>query len=77
MKNTPHRVPIDSRILAAAEYNESRHQMQLDFRDGLRYEYFGAPPQTFRDLLGAPSHGSFFNRHIRGRFPYVKIAVEN
>ncbi|MGO9259833.1 MAG: KTSC domain-containing protein [Terriglobia bacterium] len=31
----------------------------------------------YRDLLRANSKGSFFNRHIRGRFPYAKTDREN
>jgi len=73
MRTHPHRVPIESTTLAAAEYDDCRGQLQLDFRDGSRYAYLGVPPQTFHDLLGAPSQGSFFNRHIRGRFRYVKL----
>ena len=71
MMTTQHRVHIESTTLTAAGYDESRGQLQLDFLDGSRYLYFGVPSQTFRDLLGAPSKGSFFNRHIRGRFRYI------
>jgi hypothetical protein len=35
------------------------------------------PPSTLHALLAAPSKGHFFNRHIRGRFDYVKITDEN
>jgi hypothetical protein len=74
---TQGRVRLESTTLATAGYDEHRCELQLDFRDGARYQYSAVPPHLFHDLLAAPSKGSFFNRHIRGRFHHVKLAVEN
>jgi len=73
---TEERASLDSTTLAAATY-DGRGRLELDFRDGTRYTYSGVTPDMYRDLLGADSKGSFFNRHIRGRFPYVKTDIEN
>jgi hypothetical protein len=73
----PGRVILDSTTLAAATYDGSRARMELDFRDGTRYVYSGIAPNLYRDLLCATSKGTFFNRHIRGRFPHVKMAQKN
>jgi hypothetical protein len=70
-------VRVDSTTLAAAAYDVHRAELQLDFRDGARYTYSGVLPELFRDLLCAPSKGSFFNRYIRGRFPYAKLTPKN
>jgi hypothetical protein len=61
------RVNLESTVLATASYDESRSNLELEFRDGARYEYSAVPSDLFRDLLHASSHGSFFNHHIRGR----------
>lgn len=74
---TPGRVRLDSTSLAAATYDDHRGQLQLDFRDGACYAYSGVSPKLFHDLLCATSKGSFFNRYIRGRFPYAKLSSEN
>ncbi len=74
---TPSGVNFDSTILAAATYDNRHGHLQLDFRDGSRYVYRGVAPDLFRELLCAPSKGSFFNRYIRGRFPYAKTRCEN
>jgi hypothetical protein len=71
------RVKLESRSLAAATYDERRQMLQLDFRDGTRYLYSGIAPKLYREFLCASSQGSFFNRHIRTDFPYVKIASKN
>ena len=74
---TSARVRLDSTTLTAATYDDGRETLQLDFRDGTRYLYSGIAPSLFRELLRAVSKGSFFNRHIRSHFPYVKITPEN
>ena len=75
--NTSDCVRLDSSTLAAATYDGHRETLRLDFLDGTRYRYSGIAPTLYRELLGATSKGSFFNRHIRGHFPYVKIPPEN
>jgi len=75
--STPGRVSLDSTTLAAAAYEGGGEKLQLDFRDGTRYEYSGVAPGLYRALLRATSKGSFFNRYIRGRFHYAKLSTEN
>jgi KTSC domain-containing protein len=77
MTATPRPVSLDSTTLAAVAYDDRRGELQLDFRDGTRYAYSGIAPELFRHLLCATSKGSFFNRYIRGRFPYGKLPAEN
>ena len=74
---TPGRVRLDSTSLATAAYDHSREQLELDFRDGTRYVYFGIAPSLYRDLLCAVSKGIFFNRYIRDHFPYAQLPPEN
>ena len=74
---TSGRVTMDSTTLSAVAYDNRGGELQLDFRDGARYVYSGVAPELFRELLRAPSKGSFFNRYIRGRFPYGKLMAEN
>jgi hypothetical protein len=74
---TPGQVNLDSTTLAAVAYDDRCGELKLDFRDGARYTYSGVAPELFRDLLCATSKGSFFNRYIRGRFPYAKLPPDN
>lgn len=61
---------VQSTTLAAIAYDHSTNLLQLEFRSHSVYQYFGVPPDTYEQLMLAPSKGKFFNRHIRGRFPY-------
>jgi hypothetical protein len=61
---------VESTTLATVGYDEARELLQLEFRSRAIYQYFGVPAVVYEALLGAPSKGSYFNRFIRGRFPY-------
>jgi hypothetical protein len=41
------------------------------------YQYFGVPAAVHEALLRAPSKGSYFNRAIRGWFPYCRVWKRN
>jgi KTSC domain len=66
--------PLDSKLLAAAAYDASRRQLYLRFHRGEVYRYFTFPAEQYRELLEADSHGHYFLSHIRGRFPYERLA---
>lgn len=61
---------VESTTLATVAYDDDRELLQLEFRSRAIYQYFGVPAAVHAALLQAPSQGSYFNRVIRGRFPY-------
>src|SRR5215472_16857984 len=63
-----------STILATVIYDEAREVLQLEFRSRALYQYWGVPREVHEALLGAPSKGRYFNRAIRGRFPFARIS---
>jgi hypothetical protein len=64
---------VESTTLRAFAYDDSREDLQLEFLSGAIYHYYGVPAAVHEGLLGAPSKGRYFNRAIRGRFPYVLV----
>lgn len=70
-------VHLKSSTLAAAGYDPILDKLELRFCDGTLYEYSGVAPEIFRGLLFADSKGAYFNQHIRGHFPHVKMPIEN
>jgi len=62
---------VESTTLATVAYDDARALLQLEFCSRAIYQYFGVPAAVHAALLRAPSTGSYFNRVIRGRFPYV------
>jgi hypothetical protein len=61
---------VESLTLATVAYDVTRSLLQLEFCNRTAYLYFGVPPAVHQGLLDAPSKGRYFNRAIRGRFPY-------
>ena len=64
---------LDSSSLAAAGYDAGQHQLDIAFRHGGLYRYFGVPRRTYRALLQAESKGLFFTGRIRGHYRFEKL----
>jgi hypothetical protein len=67
-------ISVESTTLAALAYDEVGQVLQLEFRSRTMYRYFGVPAAVHQALLLAPSKGGYFNRFIRGSFPYCLIS---
>jgi KTSC domain len=65
---------VESTTLAALAYDDARRTMRLEFRSRAVYSYFGVPRSVYEALLAAPSKGRYFNRAIRGAFPYLRLS---
>jgi len=65
---------VDATTLRAVAYDGGRGVLQLEFRTRAIYHYYGVPPAVYEALRDASSKGSYFNRVIRGRFPYALCA---
>ena len=61
---------VASTTLATVAYDEAQMMLRLEFRNQAIYQYYGVPATVHEGLLCAPSKGYYFNRVIRGRFPY-------
>lgn len=57
---------LNSSFLAWVEYNAGT--MHLTFRNGRVYVLRGVPEFHYQGLLAAASPGSYFNRHLKGRY---------
>jgi hypothetical protein len=59
------RVPVESTTLVSAGHDANSATLELQFRSGAVYRYFGVPQRVFQDLLQAESKGVYFNQNIR------------
>jgi hypothetical protein len=62
-------VLLKSSLFRAARYSEDEQLLDLEFRNGAIYRYFGFPPHEYAEFMKANSHGAHFNRYIVGQFP--------
>jgi len=67
-----HRNHVDSSAIASVGYDESSSVLEVEFSSGVVYDYFRVPKRVYRDLLKAPSKGSFVSRRVRDRYPFER-----
>ena len=67
------RILLNSTSLRTAGYQDFSALLEVEFRSGDVYQYFGVPSEIYRALLQAESAGAYLNSHIRNRFDYAKI----
>lgn len=67
------RASVESSTLRSAGHHDQSAVLELQFRNGAIYQYWLVPRTVYRDLLGAPSKGVYFNQNIRGRYPYQRV----
>ena len=67
------RVPVISSNIAEIGYNESSQTLEILFRSGTVYQYFGVPNRVHRGLMNAVSHGQYLHQEIKGRYRYTRI----
>ena len=68
-----HRTAVVSSLLSSMGYSLDA-TLDLEFRTGAIYRYFAVPHAVFQDLIAAESKGAYFNRHVRNRFRYQRLA---
>lgn len=62
------RVAIESSNLEEVGYDPGSRMMEILFRSGRLYHYYGVPSHVYEGLLAAPSAGSYFHAEIRGQY---------
>jgi hypothetical protein len=66
-------VPLQSSLFTAVRYFQHKHLLYLHFNSGAIYRYFDFPQHQYSDFLASDSHGTYFNRHIVGRFREQRV----
>ncbi|MFH0984366.1 MAG: KTSC domain-containing protein [Candidatus Omnitrophota bacterium] len=66
--------PVRSRDLALIGYDNMTSILEVVFRAGGVYRYQGVPERIYQELMSAPSHGTFFQRHVKAQYPFVKVS---
>jgi len=67
------RMSVVSSVLASVDYSIDA-TLVLEFRSGAVYRYFAVPEAVFQALIAAESKGVYFNRKLRNRFAYQRLA---
>jgi KTSC domain len=66
-----HRVPVELSMLDSIGFE--KNVLEVRFCNGGLYQYLDVPEPVLSELMRAESKGRFFNQHIRGRYPSVRL----
>lgn len=65
------RVPVRSSNIRSVGYDPKTKQLQVEFHPGGRvYTYLDVPGNQHHDMMRSTSKGSYFARHIKGRYKH-------
>jgi hypothetical protein len=67
------RTPVTSSDLYSIGYDADSLTLEIEFKKGAVYQYYGVPQEEYQNLMCASSHGSYFNANIRNRYSYMKL----
>ena len=62
-------IPVRSTAITAAGYDPRVRKMYIRFPSGDVYDFCGVPRSVFDELIKAPSPGTYYYEHVRGRYP--------
>ena len=61
---------FESSAIARGAYDLDAHTLDLWYKGGDRYRYFGVPQRVFDVLIAAPSAGKYVNDEIKPHYRY-------
>lgn len=64
---------VISSNLESVGYDPVSRTLEIGFRSGAVYEYFGVPESEYEGLMTATSKGSYFRDHIRDSYQYRQV----
>lgn len=67
------RVPLESRVVASAGYDDAVGVLELEFASGRVYQYRSVPRSVYDWLLRTPSKGAYVARMIAGSYDYRDV----
>ena len=62
-------IKVSSRAIAAVGYDASTGRLKITFQQGYTYDFCNVPAAVFKQLMDARSKGSYYNEHIRDKYP--------
>ena len=65
-----------SSFIAAIGYDETKQVLDVEFKGGTVYQYAKVPKEHFEEMLKAKSAGTYFYKHIRGKYDHTKLEEE-
>jgi hypothetical protein len=62
----------ESSTIAGFDYTREGRMLSVEFKNGLRYNYYDVPDVIFEQMKAAPSKGQFLAQNIKGSYRYAR-----
>ena len=70
------RVSVESSNIVEIGYYSETRVLEVQFKSGGIYQYFGVSPSVYKEMLAAKSKGGFLNQNIiKPRLPYRPVEI--
>jgi hypothetical protein len=67
------RDPVASSNVASVGYDGPSQTLEVEFLNGMVYQYYNVGTALFEQFMHAPSKGQFLNTYIRNAYPYSRV----
>ncbi len=67
------RTPVRSSNIRSVGYDPASRTLEVQFHSGGVYQYSGVPEAVYQSFMQAASKGSYFNEHIKERYPCRQV----
>ena len=61
-------IPVNSSAIRAVGYDYDGSTLTVEFHTGRTYDHPGVPYSVYVEFMNTLSKGTYYNRHIRGRY---------
>ncbi|HPQ71854.1 MAG TPA: KTSC domain-containing protein [bacterium] len=67
------RQSVVSSNVRSVGHDSASNTLEVEFRNGSVYHYYGVPQQKYHALVNAHSVGTYLSAHIKGIYNYRRI----
>jgi len=64
---------MPSAVIAKYHYDAAREILTIHYHSGKVYNYLTVPEREFREMRSTMVKGIWFNRHIKGKYPFEEV----
>lgn len=64
---------MPSAVIAGYAYDAVSETLTIRYHSGKVYDYLGVPEKVFKEMRATMVKGIWFNRHIKGRYPFKDV----
>jgi hypothetical protein len=64
---------MPSAVIAGYNYDVASETLTVRYHSGKVYNYLHVPEKVFKEMRSTMVKGIWFNRHIKGKYPFVEV----